>query len=90
MIIKLNHQPSGGKEWIAEIVGRDKKFTFKRKFLFPIAKNWSSSGKTGTTSFEVMPGKVYEVQEPYKGRRFIKVENGNIQKVSEQEVLETF
>jgi len=87
MILKVNHQPSGGKEWVAEIVGRDPKYKFKREFLLPVSRDWSSSGKTGFTSFELEPGKVYEVNEPWKGRRFVEVKNNEIEAISAEEVL---
>ena len=87
MVIKINHQPSGGKEWVAEITGRDPKYTFKREFLNAVARDWSYSGKTGTTSFELEPGKVYEVNEPWKGRRFVEVRNGELKTLDTEEVL---
>ena len=87
MILKVNHQPSGGKEWVAEITGRDPKYKFKREFLQPVSRDWSSSGKTGLTSFELEPGKVYEVNEPWKGRRFVEIQNGEIVAISAEEVL---
>src|SRR5690606_8442567 len=86
-IIKVNHQPSGGKEWVAEITGRDPKYTFKREFLNAVARNWSYSGKTGTTSFELEPGKVYEINEPWKGRRFVEIQNGELKTLNTEEVL---
>ena len=87
MVIKINHQPSGGKEWVAEIVGRDPKYKFKREFLQPVSRDWSYSGKTGTTSFELEPGKVYEVNEPWRGRRFVEVRNGELKTLDTEEVL---
>ena len=87
MVIKVNHQPSGGKEWVAEIIGRDPKYKFKREFLQPVSRDWSYSGKTGLTSFELEPGKVYEVNEPWRGRRFVEVKNNEIVTISAEEVL---
>ena len=87
MVLKVNHQPSGGKEWVAEITGRDPKYTFKREFLNAVARDWSYSGKTGTTSYELEPGKIYEVNEPWKGRRFVKIQDGKIVVISAEEVL---
>ena len=86
-IIIVNHQPSGGKEWVAEITGRDPKYTFKRKFINPVARNWSYSGKTGTTSFELEPGKVYEINEPWKGRRLVEIQNGELKTLNTEVVL---
>ena len=76
--INVRHQPSGGREWVAEIVGRHPKWKFDRNFLNATARNWSSSGKTGQTSFVLEEGKVYEVNEPWEGRYFITVQNGEI------------
>lgn len=87
MILSVNHQPSGGKEWVAEITGRHPKYKFNREFLTPIEKNWSSSGKTGSTRYELVEGKVYEVNEPWHGRYFLTVENGEAKKISAEEVL---
>jgi hypothetical protein len=87
MVLKVNHQPSGGKEWVAEITGRDPKYKFQREFLQPVSRDWSSSGKTGFTSFELEPGKVYEVNEPWKGRRFVEIQNGEIKTLDTEEVL---
>ena len=78
IVLKIRHQPSGGKEWIAEITGRHPRFNFERRFLNPVARNWSSSGKTGTTSFLLEEGKIYEVNEPWKGRYFITIQNGEV------------
>ena len=87
MILKVNHQPSGGKEWVAEITGRDPKYKFQREFLQPVSRDWSYSGKTGVTSFELEPGRVYEVNEPWKDRRFVEIQNGEIVAISAEEVL---
>lgn len=87
-IISINHQPTGGKEWTAEITGRHPKYGFSREFLPVIARNWSSTGKTGSTSFELSEGKVYEINEPYKGRRFVTVTDGKIQEIPIKKVME--
>ena len=87
IVVKINHQPSGGKEWVAEITARDPKYKFKREFLKSVSRDWSSSGKTGTTSFELETGKVYEVNEPWKGRRFVEVQNGELKTLDTEEVL---
>lgn len=86
-VLWIRRQPSGGKEWIAEIIGRDPKYTYKREFLRPVGRNWSSSGRTGSTAFELEEGKIYEINEPYKGREFVEVRNGRIIIISPEEVL---
>ena len=87
VLIWIRHQPSGGKEWIAEILGRDPKYTYKREFLRPVGRDWSRSGRTGSTAFELEEGKLYEIREPYRGRRFVEVQNGEIITLSPEEVL---
>lgn len=87
-LIWIRHQPSGGKEWIAEIIGRDPKYTYKRDFLRPVGRDWSSSGRTGSTAFQLEEGRIYEIREPYRGRRFVEVRNGEIITISPEDVLE--
>jgi hypothetical protein len=86
-VLWIRHQPSGGKEWIAEITGRDPKYTYKRDFLRPVGRDWSSSGRTGSTAFQLEEDKIYEIQEPYNGRKFVAVQNGQIITISPEEVL---
>ena len=78
VIIKVRHQPSAGKEWVAEIVGTHPKWKYERVFLKASDRRWSGSGKTGLTTFTLEEGKIYEVNEPWKGRYFATVENGEI------------
>lgn len=84
--IGVNHQPSGGKEWVAEIDGFHPKYKFNRGFLSAIRREWSCSGKTGNTYFQLEAGKVYEINEPWKGRRFVKVQDGKVVEISRDEV----
>lgn len=86
-LIHVNHQPSGGREWVAEITGRHPKYGLARNFLPVVARNWSTTGKTGSTAFELEEGKLYEVNAPYKGRSFVKVEDGQIREVSAEEAM---
>ncbi|MBO8165094.1 MAG: hypothetical protein H0Z34_15530 [Brevibacillus sp.] len=85
--LAIRHQPSGGKEWIAEIVGRHAKNNFERRFLNPVAREWSYSGRTGRTVFELEEGKIYEVCEPYNGRYFVEVVNGRVYEIKADAVL---
>ena len=89
VMITLNHQPSGGREWVAEIVGIDEKFGFKRTFINPVEKNWSSSGRTGETIYLVEEG-IYEYNEPWKGRGFFAVKNGEVAYLEREEVAKMF
>jgi len=87
-ILKIRHQPSGGSEWVAELVGADPKFEFKRNFLKPIEKEWSRSGKTGLTTYEISEDKIYEYNEPWRGREFIALIGGRIVYLTKKEVEE--
>ena len=87
VMLNLNHQPSGGREWVAEITGTHPKYKLNRDFLRPVARDWSYSGKTGTTSFILEIGKIYEVNEPWGDRYFAKIENGEVVRMEAEEVL---
>jgi hypothetical protein len=88
-IIQVNHQPSGGKEYVAKIEGQDQKYIFKRRFL-PIAnKKWSSSGKTGVSYFVLTEDGIYEVNEPYtKEKTYLLKENNEIKEITFEDVLQ--
>jgi len=88
VVVKINHQPSGGREWVAEITGTDPKYKLRRKFVSIHQKDWSSSGKTGTTSFKLEESKIYEINEPYNGRRFVIVKNGEAEQITAEEVTD--
>jgi len=87
VIIQLAHYTSNGKDWVAEIEDTDWQYGFKRTFLNP-EKDWSASGKTGWSYYELWNGRVYEVNEPYKGRWFFQVINGECLEISREDVLE--
>ena len=70
-----------GKEWVALIKGPDPKFGFKRKFVPVASRDWDRLGREGTTNYMLVEGELYEVNDPYKGRYFVKVENGEIKRV---------
>jgi hypothetical protein len=69
-IVKVQHSPKGGKEWVARLTGKDVRYGFQRVFLTPVGKDWSSTGNTGVTLFELGMEGVYEVNEPWKRSRF--------------------
>lgn len=87
MKIRVNHQPSGGKEWVAKITGKHPQYKFEREFLTADDREWSSTGKTGWTYYEIEDGEIYEVNEPWHGRYFIKIENGEMKEITKEEVL---
>jgi len=87
--VQLNHQPSGGKEYVAKIEGRDQKYVFKRRFLPLANKKWSSSGKTGVSYFIIEEDGFYEVFEPYtKGKIYLLKEGNQIKEISIEEVFQ--
>lgn len=86
-LIAVNHQPSGGREWVAEIKGTHPKYRFEREFLSEDKRNWSGSGKTGTTYYEVEYGKVYEINVPWGERYFFRLaDNGERERLATGEV----
>ncbi len=86
--IWINHQPSGGREYVAEIVGTHPKWGLARSFLAG-TRDWSSSGKTGFTGFEIESGKIYEVKPSWKDPYYVTLDNdGDIVEVSAAEAKE--
>lgn len=96
--INLQHWANHCKDYIAEIIGTDPKFTFRREFIRPFSRNWSRSGKGGNTDFIVDKPGIYEIQEPSTGvyggeeaRRYFRLnESGEVVKLSKDEVLASF
>ncbi len=89
--IAVNHQPSGGREWVAEIKGTHPKYRFEREFVGEDERNWSGSGKTGTTYYEIEYGKVYEVNVPWGERYFFRLgKDGERERLTRSEVEDSF
>ena len=76
-----------GKEWVALIKGTDPKFGLKRKFVPVASRDWDRLGREGTTNYVLVEGELYEVNDPYKGRYFVKVENGEIKRVPDLDAI---
>lgn len=87
IFLAVKHQPSGGREWVARLMGRDPKFNFKREFLKPVRREWSLTGRTGATIFALEDG-IYEVNEPYRPRWYVEVKDGKWKEIKLEDVFE--
>ena len=76
-----------GKEWVALIKGTDPKFGFKRKFVPVASRDWDRFGREGTTYYTLVEGELYEVNNPYEGRYFVTVQDGEIKRVPDLEAI---
>ena len=76
-----------GKEWVALIKGPDPKFGFKRKFVPVASRDWDRLGREGTTNYMLVEGELYEVNDPYKGRYFVIIQDGEIKRVPDLEAI---
>lgn len=82
------------REWVAQILGVDGKRRFVRAFLEG-NRDYSKSNSAGSrgiyTSFQLEAGPIYEVKAPMSWRAsdrfFCRIENGEIQRMSEVEVM---
>lgn len=76
--------------WCAEIVGRDPKYKYARRFL-PFKKNYSQSNSVGSRGVRAIymleENKIYEVKE-WKERYFCTIRDWAICRISEYEVNE--
>ena len=86
-VLWINHQPSGGKEWVARIVGPDPKYKFAREFLPQYGRKWSRSGRTGDTGYLVEEGALYEANIPWGGRVIFRIVDGDVEEVSLADAL---
>jgi hypothetical protein len=90
-IVKLNYQPSGGKSWIAKIIGRHPKYILDRKFINGSRQDMSSSGKTGSLVFNITEDGYYEVNEAWKKNKYyLKVINSVITEINYETVVTEF
>jgi len=76
-----------GKEWVALIKGPDPKFGFKRKFVPVASRDWDRFGREGTTYYTLVEGELYEVNDPYEGRYFVTVQDGEIKRVPDLQAI---
>lgn len=77
--------------WVAEITGADPKYKFKREFL-RFKKDYSRANSVGSrgvyANYILESGKIYDIKE-HKDRYYCTVtDNGNIVRLSEDEVKE--
>jgi hypothetical protein len=76
----------GKFHWVAEIVGNDPKYKFKRNF---VSDRVDEAGNQYSASATLHEGKFYEIQDGYD-KFFATIENAAIKKVSESEMVELF
>lgn len=79
--IELSEGSRKHKSWVAEIVGTDAKFGFKRSFL-----NGFEDENVRGLFFNLVAGKVYDVNCAQKGRSYVTVQNGEIVELSNDDV----
>jgi len=85
--VKINYQPSGGKCWAARVTGRDPRYGLSRDFLPTVAADRSSSGKTGSNTYELAEGELYEIHPAWQNRYFATVREGEVIQLSTAEAL---
>lgn len=79
--IELAEGSKKHKSWVAEIVGTDAKFGFKRQFL-----NGFEDANVRGLFYKLTDGKVYDVNCAQKGRKFVTVKAGEIVELTQDEV----
>lgn len=79
--IELSEGSRKHKSWVAEIVGTDAKFGFARKFV-----NGFEDENVRGLFFNLVEGKVYDVNCAQKGRSYVTVQNGEIVELSNDDV----
>jgi hypothetical protein len=66
-VLTLTRWVSHGKEWVALLTGTHPTYHFAREFARVLKRNWSRSGKNGTTTFELTKPGYYQVSSPSTG-----------------------
>lgn len=66
-VVELNRWPSHAKEWCAKVIGLDEKYGLALDFCKVIEKNWSRSGKHGTTVVLLKGAGYYKISNPDTG-----------------------
>lgn len=68
IVIALNRWLSHGKEWAAKVVGLDFLYGLDLKFCPVVERNWSRSGRDGTTKVKLLGTGYYRISNPRRGR----------------------
>ncbi|MGB9677956.1 MAG: hypothetical protein ACPLZ9_04985 [Candidatus Ratteibacteria bacterium] len=87
VLLKVRHYASN-KEWACIIEGKDPVYKFKRNFLRVYEKDWSGSGRTGYSYFDVTNDGLYQFKNPFDDVYFLKIEGGHWETLNNQEVEE--
>ena len=84
-LLPLTCRSGGVRVWVAEITGSDPTYHLARRFLTESHRDRSPETKTGTLTFSLEEGTLYEVQPAKKGRYFVTVQDGKVVRLSEAE-----
>ena len=97
LLLKVTRWPNHAKEYAARLKGLDTKFGFDREFVGVESRNWSRSGKGGTTTLLITEPGFYEISDPATGlygadaRYYASIaEDGTITKVEKEDVRLAF
>jgi len=71
------------KPWVAELVGTDPKYVFKRRYV-----NMEIDAETGLPVYWCRVGRVYEINEPSKGRYLVKATKDGYIPLTREEALD--
>lgn len=83
--IQISEGSKKHKSWVAEIVGTDVKWGFKRQFI-----NAREDENIKGLFYNLEEGKVYDVNCAQKGRKFVSVKAGEVVELSQNEVKGLF
>lgn len=96
LLVTVRRWPSHAKEWVARVRGPHQVYDFDRDYCPVFARDWSRSGKHGTTTFEVTEPGYYQVSDPATGksgeatRSFWHWDRKEWRPATKEEVLEVF
>lgn len=66
-VVKLNRWLSHAREWCAKVTGLSEKYGLALDFCKVIERNWSRSGRNGTTIVALKGAGYYKISNPTTG-----------------------